>query len=323
MNLVIQFFSSLVIVFFYLLMIEKILHMKLSMKNIRFWIVLFLLSLSFCGLNFLSVWYSQTLFWLFLIFGSSYVFHVSFSETGLAVFLELVFFSLIEVLLALLLFLFQVELVPISSFFSFFITVLIFLINYFLLDLPVIRNLQEFVFVNGARKIIYVMIMILVINSAVIFTISISKPDHFLHSIMILIILGILLILILCTCIEEGKLLFMEKRYQDLAQASEVCERLLEEYRLKTHEYKNQLVVIRSLTNKKERLAYIDSILGESRGNYHLIMDLQNVPFVSIRGLLYYQSFAAEKQGIHCLITISKELRKLSKRKIIKTIIEK
>ena len=101
--------------------------------------------------------------------------------------------------------------------------------------------------------------------------------------------------------------------YQNLADYSDITNNLLEDYRLVSHERKNQLLVIRSMldNSNKELVDYVDSLLDKNVGfKYEWIGELNRLPLSGLKGLINYKLVEANSSNINTNISISKEVTK-------------
>lgn len=101
--------------------------------------------------------------------------------------------------------------------------------------------------------------------------------------------------------------------YQNLADYSDITNNLLEDYRLVSHERKNQLLVIRSMldNSNKELVDYVDSLLDKNVGfKYEWIGELNRLPLSGLKGLINYKLVEANSLNISTNISISKEVTK-------------
>lgn len=128
------------------------------------------------------------------------------------------------------------------------------------------------------------------------------------------------MIILICFCIVG---IFMIKQtadiqkttsmYQQLVEYSDITNELLEDYRVVSHEHKNQLLIIRSMieNNDKEINDYVDNLL-EKRNiiKYQWIGELNHLPLSGLKGLINYKLIEMEKNNINTSISISKDLMK-------------
>ena len=107
--------------------------------------------------------------------------------------------------------------------------------------------------------------------------------------------------------------------YQEVVKYSNTTNKLLEDYRMVSHEHKNQLSIIRQMVDKenKELLDYIDNLIEKRTDiKYKWVADLNNLPLDGLRGLINYKLLEAEEKKINIAVTISKEVSKVKLNKL-------
>ena len=101
-------------------------------------------------------------------------------------------------------------------------------------------------------------------------------------------------------------------KYQKLVDYSDITNNLLEDYRVASHEQKNQLLVIRSLlddNSSQELVDYVDGLLDKKVGfKYEWIGDLNHLSLSGLKGLINYKLIEAHTLDININISISKDV---------------
>jgi len=101
--------------------------------------------------------------------------------------------------------------------------------------------------------------------------------------------------------------------YQQLVDYSDITNNLLEDYRVVSHEHKNQLSIIRGMVNNdnKELIDYLDNLL-EKRDiiKYQWIGELNHLPLSGLKGLINYKLIEMESINLNTSISISKNISK-------------
>lgn len=102
--------------------------------------------------------------------------------------------------------------------------------------------------------------------------------------------------------------------YDQLLNYVKTYEKLLEEKSKTEHEYKNQMLVIKSLISAKDKEAikYIDKHLNSENKqlNQEWLNKLKNIPQGGLKGLIYYKIEEMLFKNINIYVDISKELEK-------------
>lgn len=109
------------------------------------------------------------------------------------------------------------------------------------------------------------------------------------------------------------------KMYQELVKYSDITNSVLEDYRMVSHEHKNQLSIIRGMVDNKnkELLDYLDKLM-EKRNNikYQWVGMLNYLPLSGLRGLINYKLIEMENLKLNKSIYISPEVSKVKLNKL-------
>ena len=114
--------------------------------------------------------------------------------------------------------------------------------------------------------------------------------------------------------IEKTKLM-----YQQLAETSNITNKVLEEYRMVNHEHKNQLSIIRQMSDNKNKklIEYLDNLLEKKNDiKYKWVSELNYIPLDGLKGLINYKLIEMEDNKVNLNINISKELEKIKLNKL-------
>lgn len=107
--------------------------------------------------------------------------------------------------------------------------------------------------------------------------------------------------------------------YQQLVEYSNITNNVLEEYRVVTHEHNNQLLIIRSMLENKDKDIndYVENLLEKREGiKYKWIGELNHLPLSGLKGLINYKVLEMESLKLNKVISISKEVSKLKLEKM-------
>ena len=104
---------------------------------------------------------------------------------------------------------------------------------------------------------------------------------------------------------DKDKYIGLNERFDDLYEYVQTMEESLDNEQMNIHEYKNQLSVIRSMTNNKKIKDYIDSLVDECPDDAKWNTELKNLPKCGLKGLLHYKLACATKKNLNVLITVS------------------
>ena len=174
----------------------------------------------------------------------------------------------------------------------------------------IINNSNE----SGGKSEILIILLILVTIALLVFKIPLSKWNlniDFLFTLFLLlcfIMAGFLMLK------QNSDIQKTTSMYQKLVAYSDITNGLLEDYRVISHEQKNQLLVIRSLlddNSPQELVDYVDGLLDKKVGfKYEWIGDLNYLPLSGLKGLINYKLIEANSLKINTNISISKDINK-------------
>ena len=112
-----------------------------------------------------------------------------------------------------------------------------------------------------------------------------------------------------------------EEEYKKLAEYSKVTEGVLEDYRLSSHESKNQLIIIRNMIPPrcKELKEYVDNLINtEKKNKYYFVNELKYIPIPELKGFINFKLMEMSNEKINLEVLINRSLDK-SKLKNLKT----
>lgn len=104
---------------------------------------------------------------------------------------------------------------------------------------------------------------------------------------------------------DKDRYIGLNEKFDDLYEYVQTMEESLDNEQMNIHEYKNQLSVIRSMTNNKKIKDYIDSLVDECPDDAKWNTELKNLPKCGLKGLLHYKLACASKKNLNVLITVS------------------
>lgn len=103
--------------------------------------------------------------------------------------------------------------------------------------------------------------------------------------------------------------------YDHLLGYVQKYEKVIEEKSKSQHEYKNQLILLKSVVSKnnKKALGYIDELYTEFKDNddIELLKKLKYLPSGGLKGLIYYKLEEMYEKGINVFVDISLELKNM------------
>lgn len=166
----------------------------------------------------------------------------------------------------------------------------------------------------GKKSGIIVIFIVLITLALLEFKMPLSKWSIDTEFIITMIILLSFCIVGIFMIKQNSDIQKTTSKYQKLVDYSDITNDLLEDYRVISHEQKNQLLVIRSLlddNSPQELVDYVDGLLDKKVGfKYEWIGDLTHLPLSGLKGLINYKLIEANSLKINTNISISKDINK-------------
>ena len=197
------------------------------------------------------------------------------------------------------------------------ITIVLFRIK--ALQVQLIKFYDNIVPKKSINNIAFIILIIFELTSLVY---NMVNSDIFrLEYIINLIIVVILVIITIIFIQSKNNYKKLAAEYDSLFNYIQTFEDWIEKEQLNRHEYKNQLAVLRCLTNEKKVKDKIDEILEDNINiEGQAVTQLKYLPKGGIKGLMYYKAALAQKQKINLTADVSIDskgiLTKLTEQKI-------
>lgn len=118
---------------------------------------------------------------------------------------------------------------------------------------------------------------------------------------------------------EKNKTGIYQKENQILIENLNEYEKMLDYQRVNNHENKNQLLVIKSMIEKKNEniIEYINEIVKEKREDNEIVYNkAKRIPTGGLQGLIYQKMLLMQEKNIEINLDISKDIRKIDFSKI-------
>lgn len=182
-----------------------------------------------------------------------------------------------------------------------------------LINIRLIRNKIIYLLDNAnAHKFSIILIILFSVFFLLVENITLK------NSLLVIISLSFILIIILLllkSIIAMQKLKDSNKRYNDQLKIINNYEKILDERIRLSHEYKNQLLIIKSMVNQKNKKihTYLDKIFNSNDTNLDqiLINEIQKIPFKTFNGLLYYKINEAVSDNINVNLEVSQKVKSI------------
>ena len=98
-----------------------------------------------------------------------------------------------------------------------------------------------------------------------------------------------------------------------MIEVSSQYEEVINDIRIKNHENKNQLIVVKDLigNNDKKAKKYIDNMINiKYKDDNELIFKVANIPAGGLKGLVYYKLLTMKSKKIYCYLNVDKNINK-------------
>ena len=161
---------------------------------------------------------------------------------------------------------------------------------------------------NLLFNIVYIMIALSTFAYLIFF--NLSQPLKYVLFIFSLLEYSYLIAIITSSYKNKEKI---QKDLELLLEITTKYEKVINDIKVKNHENKNQLVVLKGLvdSDNQKAIKYIDSLL---KTNYDedkdLIMSVTNVPAGGLKGLLYYKLLTMKSKKIKFHLEVDKQISK-------------
>jgi len=169
------------------------------------------------------------------------------------------------------------------------------------------------------RENIFIILLLIVTIALLFFRIPISEWRLNFDLIFTMIVLLSFCIVGFLIIKQKSDIQRTTAMYQQLAEYSDITNNVLEEYRVVTHEHKNQLLIIRGMLENRDKDLndYVDNLLEKREGiKYKWIGQLNHLPLSGLKGLINYKILEMESLKLNKVITISNEVSKIKLEKL-------
>ncbi len=303
------------------LIISKLLERKINFLSIKTIIILLLLSSTTIILYRIHIDLAITLtIFILATYAYARIFEISIDKSVIATFLVILLLCIAEIILTIiivLIFRADIEtLRDVNTLTPIFVhlTVCTLAVNILVIKKVQQRFKDLLLLISGQRIPIIILFCLI---ELIVIGLILSRVDlnfKITYNLLINIILIAFFVVIFFVFIAE------KLRYQELTSEFDYLlnyvkniEDWMEKDRIRNHENKNQLVVIKNMVPKNNRKLneYINSILNESVViENDWVSKLKNLPKGGLQGLIYYKISQIEKAKINLFLDIDRDLRK-------------
>lgn len=321
LKLISKFLGSMVITVTGLLIISKLIDEKVKFTKPKTIFIMVLLSLLTVILHKPQYSYLNTLIiFISVAYGYSHIFQISIDKSIVACSLMYIILSLAELVLIIVNILtINADILTLrdtANKMPYLINLLVCLIAFSLAHFKGFNQLMKGLtrLINEQQKTIIIVFCLIEIIVIFLLFFKIEINFNLVYGLVINAFLIIFFIFLLfCFVSEKLRYQKLTNEYSYLTNYVKSIEDLMEKDRLKNHENKNQLVVIKNMTSKnnKKLLAYLNNIIEEINVvETDFIYKLRNLPKGGLQGLIYYKLAQIQKANITLFLDVSKNLDK-------------
>lgn len=299
----------------------KILNKKMDYKKINNYIyVLIFIFLGIINIKFTDGFLRFFILTIILSFFTSIIFQEHLYNTFLSSLIQQFLMFLAEIMLMVIFSCYSINIFELSlgSFIgSFIINCLISLITIVLYLFSPIRNSCYFIYkylrkLSGKVKYILLIFLLFTLN---FYLMLIYFFDVNIIIVLINIIFIIVYSIIICFFLKEkNEKREIEEKNKNLINNLNEYEKMLDYQRVNNHENKNQLLVIKSMIEKKDKklMEYINEIIKEKREDNEVIYNkTKRIPSGGLQGLIYQKMLLMQENNIEVNLDINSQVRKI------------
>lgn len=286
----------------------------------RYYLACIIQSLITVGINVIDLGFARVMvLYMLIVFGNIFVFRKKIIKIIMATFLAYVLMILAESIFSvIIIFLLKIDIQSYKENYGFelFSNIMIVLI---LLGLSKIKPLKNFL-KNLIDNVNYLYINR--VFTVTIITISILNLIlyylYFEVSALYTMILNLILILVyggltVSLLKESNDKVKMKTKYDNIINASEKYEKIIEQLRMSNHENKNNLIVLKGMlkSNNKKVKEYIDDLILEGgKEDNNLILKTSSIPTGGLQGIIYQKLLDMKDKNIEYHLDVSKNIHK-------------
>lgn len=301
---------------------SKILEKKYNFLNIKFNILLIILSLYHYFSYELTNNFIRTIILVWLLIGiSKIIYKENIAKCLFSSFISwlmLLISEIVYMIFATSIFQINLQQIQTQPIVHFSTNFLICFINFLLLCIKPLVNFfkkmcKKFQHINSLYLLTIIFFISIAFSVSLYLTyINTKVINAFILNLIILLIYTIILIVLFS---EKEKNYEMNKNIINISENLTEYENMLDYQRVANHENKNQLLVIKGMIKKNENniIEYIDSIIKEKREeNEDYYNKTKNIPSGGLQGLIYYKTLLIKEKKITLNLNIDKKIKKIN-----------
>lgn len=316
------YISSLINTVCVIYIIKKLLQVELDIKNKRTIIIILIMSFLifinyFFFYNYLRIILSTTI----IIVCSKLIFNKKIDSIISVTIIEQINFFLAELILALFLTFISTfkEIIFIDTKGNLLTNILICLLSVLLINSSYLKKayikLIEIIYlIKKNDKYIISFIFFASMNILILllyYNINNTNNILMITSIFLICFYSIIIFMLLN---EKNKNVIVSQRNEFLINNLNEYEKMLDYQRVNNHENKNQLLVIKSMIEKKDKklLEYLNEIINEKREDDEIVYNkAKRIPSGGLQGLIYQKMLLMQEKNIEVNLDINSKVRKI------------
>ncbi len=165
--------------------------------------------------------------------------------------------------------------------------------------------------ISEKKVLIFSLLIMLIFNFASLVSYLVSKEilDKYYLTLIGSFLCFLCSIFVFVYFITQNKYLNICEKYSVSLDSIREFEIMIENYRVNTHENKNQFRTIRNMSKDKKINAYIDALLEENvTDDEKVLYDTQKIPAGGLRGIIYSKLLLMQQQKIPFELVIDKKV---------------
>ncbi len=301
--------------------LSKLLNEKISLKNYRIYITLLLFILfsliTYFEVNNLVRFFIMT---IVVFLGNYYLFRKNLKETLISTIVEQLLIFIVEIIVTIFLifaFKFETSQIRYNLLGNIIIVLSISCLIVILAKINFANKIYLFVYnltlkINTKYLIIYSLIMIISTNFLYVSNfLELEIYEIFIINMLLVLIYTFILFYALFK--QNENLHFKEENLYLINNLNEY-EKMLDYQRVNNHENKNQLLVIKSMVEKKDEKAveYINEIIKEKREDNEVVYTkAKRIPSGGLQGLIYQKMLLMQENNIEVILDVGTQVRKI------------
>ena len=316
--LISSFINTLCVIY----IISKLNEEKPIIKNINFYIVIVSMT-AIMLLNFLYVdnYLRIAVCTIFTVFCCTLIFKTSFNAIISSVIVEQIILMFSELIFAIFLIIFT-NYNSLSIKGNIIITSIICLISILLINNKKVYNFSKFIMqkisiINKLDKFLILLIFFISINILLLILYGgVNSIDLLITNIFLILLYAYVIFLLIN---EKNKSIIFGQQNKFLINSLNEYEKMLDYQRVNNHENKNQLLVIKSMIEKKDKklMDYINEIIKEKREDNEIVYNMaKRIPSGGLQGLIYQKMLLMQEKNIEISLDINNKVRKIDFEKL-------